>query len=177
MTAKDRKEDFERTMPADIAAKADALEMLGFFTAPASIKYHGNYEGVLYDHSRQVMNDLINLTDRLELTWVRPESPLIVGMFHDLCKADAYIKTPDGWVHNPDPFLTEHGAKSVILTQMYVTRLTREEIYCIRYHMGPFGRKGADDEEAKEFNRAIKKFENVLFTHTADMIASQIFDT
>lgn len=177
MTAKDRKEDFERAMPVDIAAKADALEIAGFFTAPASTKYHGNYEGGLYDHSRQVMIELVSLTAKLGLMWSRPESPLIVGMFHDLCKADAYIKTPDGWAHDPDPFLTEHGAKSVILTQMYVTRLTREEIYCIRYHMGPFGRRGADDEEAKEFNRAIKKFENVLFTHTADKIPSQIFDT
>ena len=31
--------------------EVDQLDELGFFTAPASTKYHGSYEGGLFDHS------------------------------------------------------------------------------------------------------------------------------
>ena len=30
------------------------LKRMGYFTAPASTKYHGNYEGGLFDHSLEV---------------------------------------------------------------------------------------------------------------------------
>ena len=36
----------------------DYLEGGGFFTAPASTKYHGAYPGGLYDHSKQVFLQL-----------------------------------------------------------------------------------------------------------------------
>lgn len=62
----------------------------GFFTAPASRKYHGNYEGGLFDHSFHVTNTLLGLTEDCGLFWQRKESPYIVGMFHDLCKSDLY---------------------------------------------------------------------------------------
>ena len=34
--------------------------------------------------------ELINITDSLRLTWERRESPLVVGMLHDICKANFY---------------------------------------------------------------------------------------
>lgn len=70
----------------------------GFFTAPASTKYHGNYEGGLFDHSMAVAAELVYLTDQLKLGWNNPRSPFIVGMFHDLCKIDIYKRYP-----SPDP--------------------------------------------------------------------------
>ena len=33
----------------------------GFFTAPASVKFHGNYEGGLFDHSYAVTKTLLKL--------------------------------------------------------------------------------------------------------------------
>ena len=60
------------------------LEEGGFFTASASTKYHGAYEGGLYDHSRAVFYRLAYLTGNNDLKWQRPESPFIIGMFHDL---------------------------------------------------------------------------------------------
>ena len=36
----------------------------GFFKAPASTKYHGNYEGGLFDHSCAVMKALVDLTEK-----------------------------------------------------------------------------------------------------------------
>ena len=90
----------------------DRLDKMGFFTAPASIHHHSAYEGGLFDHSYQVTLNLLNLTRWLHLTWKRPESPYIVGMFHDLCKCDNYkCKKPDGmhpeaWVYSDGQLLT-----------------------------------------------------------------------
>lgn len=140
----------------------------GFKTAPASTKYHGACEGGLYQHSEAVTAQLLYLTNRLDLNWQRWESPYIVGMFHDLCKIDAYKKTKDGYEHNEDQFIKSHGDKSVMLLSQFMT-LTEEEILCIRYHMGAY-----ETDSWKQFDLAIKKYPNVLFTHTADMLASKL---
>ena len=50
------------------------------------------------------------------------------------------------------------------------TELTEEEKLCIRYHMGAF----VDQKEWSYYSRDVNICPNVLFTHTADMIASQI---
>ncbi len=161
------------------------LKRKGFFTAPASTKYHGNYEGGLYDHSAAVMNALLELTENNGLLWQRDESPLIVGMFHDLCKIDCYrhpvigeildgerVYDPYSWEYNPDTLLKGHGDKSVMLLSEFMA-LTEEEVMCIRYHMGAF----TEREEWKDYTGAIHEYPNVLWTHHADMIASHIHGT
>lgn len=145
----------------------DWLTANGFKIAPASTKYHGACKGGLYRHSRAVTDELLYLTDRLNLKWQREESPYIVGMFHDLCKIDAYVQGLDGYEHNEDQLIKGHGDKSVILLSQFMT-LTEEEIMCIRYHMGAY-----ETENWKQFDLAIKKYPNVLFTHTADMYTSK----
>lgn len=63
----------------------DMMEYLmayGFFTAPASAKYHGNYEGGLLEHSYMVTKFLLTLTQDNHLIWRKARSPFIVGMFH-----------------------------------------------------------------------------------------------
>ena len=161
------------------------LRETGFFTAPASTKYHGAYDGGLYDHSRMVFRRLRELTERNGLVWQRRESPFIVGFFHDLCKIDQYRKVSgdapaeDGqkrmipgpgyhYEFNANTLLKGHGSKSAMLAGRFID-LTEEELLCIRYHMGPYER-----EEWNEFDRAIKKYETVLWTHTADMLASKV---
>ena len=142
----------------------------GFFTAPASTIHHGNYEGGLFDHSLQVTKKLLWLTESLGLKWELLRSPCIVGMFHDLCKINAYEMDPAGYfVHADKDVLPGHGEKSIILLQRFVT-LTDEEIACIRWHMGAFD----DKDNWSYYSKTCGKFPNVLYTHTADMIASQI---
>lgn len=145
----------------------------GFFRAPASTKYHGAYEGGLFDHSLMVMNSLVELSAKNELKWQRAESPFIVGMFHDLCKIDQYRHPKREmlveWEYNPDTLIKGHGDKSVILLSQHMT-LTEEEAMCILYHMGAF----TDREQWKDYTNAIHMFPNVLWTHHADMIASHI---
>ena len=46
-----------------------------------------------------------------------------------------------------------------------------EEMLCIRFHMGAYI---TDDWDS--FDRAIRKYQSVLFTHTADMYASKVQD-
>lgn len=163
----------------------------GFFTAPASTKYHGAYDGGLYDHSRAVMESLERMTDRMGLRWQRPESPFVVGMFHDLCKCDQYKLVKDHseivyqgdnssfvaipanyhYEYNDLLLLKEHGAKSVMILSQFM-RLTEEEMLCIRYHMGAY-----EKEDWTGFDLAIRKYETVMWAHTADMIASKCLGT
>lgn len=146
----------------------------GFLTAPASTKYHGAYEGGLFDHSRAVYKRLRKLTVMNDLKWQRPESPFIVGMFHDLCKCDQYrivqefVGDPITYEHNDRTLLKGHGEKSVMILSRFMS-LTEEEVLSIRYHMGAY-----EKEDWTGFDLAIRKYPNVLYSHTADMLASKV---
>lgn len=146
------------------------LDELGFFDAPASIKYHGAFDGGLFEHSLTTAEALVELTEKLGLKWQRAGSPYIVGMFHDICKCYAYKKENDKWTWNNDIIIPGHGDASVIILQKYL-ELNDEEIACIRWHMGAYE---TDTKMWEYYGRAIEKFPNVLYTHTADMIASKI---
>lgn len=154
----------------EIECFTEYLDKLGYFTAPASVKYHGSYKGGLFDHSIAVTQNLINLTEKMNLEWSRTSSPYAVGLFHDLCKCDLYVRNEDRtYSYNNEVILTGHGEKSVILIQQFYN-LTQEEIMCIRWHMGAY----EDSTVWNNLNDAIKQYPNILWTHTADMIASQI---
>ena len=143
-----------------------------FFIKPASINHHGKYEGALFDHSLEVGKALVDMTEKLGLEWQLERSPYIVGMFHDLCKLDNYVKTEnEAWEYNNASLLPGHGEKSVIIAQRLLHgELTDEEIYCIRWHMGAFDVK----ENWNSYGRACTQYPNVLYTHTADMVAARI---
>lgn len=162
-----------------------ALDEMDFFTAPASTKYHGNYEGGLFDHSWETAKALAVMTEKLGLMWIRDnyKSPWIVGLLHDLCKCDAYEFVPTGmrfdcrcqntyidgeWKHVDKTLLKGHGEKSVMVASTLM-KLTMEEVLCIRYHMGAYM-----TDDWNQYDLAIRKYPNVLYTHTADMIASKI---
>lgn len=142
----------------------------GFLRAPASTKYHGNYAGGLFDHSYAVAKILNYMTGTMGLKWEDPKSPLRIGILHDMCKIDTYIKADDAWIYNDNRIYHGHGMLSVVYSQQFGIALNEEEIACITYHMGPYG----DEKDQKYYTEAVKKFPNVLWTHTADMVASQI---
>lgn len=148
------------------------LNEIGYYKCPAAKSHHGNYEGGLYKHSVMVANELKNLTDKLGLKWCRSESPFVVGLLHDICKTDDYKY--DFAVSNEiiwNPSMNGHGTKSVYMLKDHF-ELTEEEELCITYHMGAF----TDKSEWSNYSNAVKKNPNVLYTHTADMIASQIHE-
>lgn len=150
----------------------------GFFSAPASTKYHGNYEGGLFDHSFTVMNILVELSAKNNLKWQRAESPFIVGMFHDLCKIDQYridnsepytVGEATRYECRTDTDFKGHGDKSILLLCQHM-KLTEEEVMCIRYHMGAFTEK----DEWRDYTNAVHRYASVLWTHHADMLASHV---
>lgn len=170
-TEQDRIEQFSKMMNPYVSAEfKEWLIEKGFFTAPASIHHHGAYTGALFDHSLAVTNALLSFTKRLELSWTEERSPYVVGMFHDLCKLDNYMKSDnEPWKYNSESILPGHGDKSVMMLQQHM-QLTDEELLCIRWHMGAF-----DDKSMwNNYGRAVSQFPNVLYTHTADMVAARI---
>lgn len=157
----------------DTMRLVDDLCGMGYFKAPASTKYHSNYEGGLFDHSMAVFNAFISLSDGLTRKWERPESPFLIAFLHDLCKVDAYKINDDGTIeHANDCLLSGHGEKSVMMLHKLHLDFTEEEIACIRYHMGAF----TDKEEWKYYTNAIHKYPNVLWTHTADIMATHLYE-
>ena len=174
-TKKERVQEFRDFMSGAFqGAYCDHLteqfDALGFFDAPASTKYHGAYAGGLCDHSLDVGRNLVLLTEKLDLAWTRKRSPYLVGVGHDLCKCDQYIRQTDGSFHYADNLpLTGHGDKSVMLLQQLID-LTEEEMLCIRWHMGGYD----DSKHWNHIGAAIEKYQTVLWTHTADMMASRV---
>lgn len=168
---------------SDIAMSAvEVLNEWGFFTMPASTKYHGTREGDLFLHSKNVAHELQRITKACGVKWQNPRSPFLVGYFHDLCKCDAYqhpivstmlgsgrpVYDTDKWEYRKDQVLQGHGDKSAMLASL-LCQLTEEEMLCIRYHMGAY-----KTEDWDGYDRAIKKYETVLWTHQADMLASKV---
>lgn len=191
MTDKENMNQFLTFMNVDgrPIASVDLVDWLvskGFFVYPAAIKHHGNHTGGLFEHSLAVAETLVQMTKDLGLKWSRPESPYIVGMLHDVCKLDDYAdknasdvvvmgtgspisKNPE-WIYNDSQMFKGHGEKSVMMLSTVMT-LTEEEMFCIRFHMGAYVTSEWDSYDA-----AIKKYQNVLWTHTADMYASKVLD-
>lgn len=144
------------------------LTFSGYFEAPAAISHHGNYPGGLYAHSYAVTESLLFLSKRLGLKWQKERSPYIVGMFHDLCKLDDYKQVNGVWQWDKKA-RPGHGEKSLLMLTLHM-ELTEEESLCIRWHMGAFD----DKANWNGYTEAVGKYPNVLYTHTADMIASQV---
>lgn len=174
MDKKEMAKQLNKIIPLD-SEFMDFLLDGGFMTAPASTKYHGNYEGGLFEHSYAVMKILVELTEKNNLQWQRPESPIIIGLFHDLCKCDQYKLVTDEngqhYEYNNKLVLKGHGTKSVMLLSQYM-QLTEEEVLCIRYHMGAY-----EQDDWEGFDLAIRKYPNLLYVHLADMYASKVIGT
>lgn len=153
-----------------------------FFTAPASTKHHAAYPGGLFDHCMNVTLELLHMTDKGVVTpWNRDASPLIIGILHDTTKIGKYKLFQDMntvtqevepmYVTDKDyPYYGGHGYDSAVKALQHI-QLTVEEEFCIRFHMGAY-----ETEEWDAFDSAIKKFPNVLWTHTADMVASKLME-
>lgn len=158
------------------------LESTDFFTAPASTRYHGSHEGGLVEHSLNVTERLAKLALAEGLA-VTPETVAICGLLHDVCKANFYkvemrnTKDENGnWVKVPyytvdDQLPYGHGEKSVYIVSGFM-KLSREEAFAIRWHMGGF------DDAVKGGSRAageaFSKFPLALLLHLADMEATYL---
>ena len=159
-------------------------EETDFFTAPASTKWHAAYPGGLCAHCVGVMQTLVELTQKeVCAPWKRSISPFVIGLLHDATKFGAYVEKtevdPDilvevtkfEWNVNHKALSPIHGEDSLLKVQEQFW-LTEEEKACIRWHMGAYEGK----ESWPGYDAAIRKFPNVLWTHTADMYASKVLE-
>lgn len=154
-----------------------------FFDAPASTRFHGSYKGGLCEHSLNVYDCLKAYleSDRVKNTYnldYSDETIAIVALLHDLCKVNVYkpsfrnVKGDDGKWTKVDTFEFNdtlpygHGEKSVYIITGFM-RLSREEAFAIRYHMGFSG-----EENKISIGNALEMFPLALATNIADMEAT-----
>ena len=153
----------------------DFLEGSDFFEAPASTRYHGAWKGGLAEHSMKVYEILKTKTED-------SDSVKIVALLHDVCKTNFYktdyrnVKNNGVWEQVPyytvdDTIPYGHGEKSVMMVSEFI-KLTPEEKYAIRWHMG--------FTEPKELygtiSEAYKKYPLALLMHEADLEATYFYD-
>ncbi len=153
-----------------------------FFVAPASTRYHGAYPGGLAEHSLNVYDCLCDYLARDRVKEVyglsfSEESVAIVALLHDLCKLNFYrestrnVKENGVWKSVPyytieDDLPYGHGEKSVYIASGFM-RLTRDEAFAIRYHMGFSG-----TEDNNTVGNAFARFPLAVALATADMEAA-----
>lgn len=164
----------------------DWLERSDFYTAPASSRFHGNYAGGLLEHSLNVYDKLTEFVARYPELGISNESVAVVALFHDLTKVNYYtvssrnVKDEATGTWHKEPFYKVddrlplgHGEKSVIILQNFI-KLTRDEIFAIRWHMGGFDNavKGGDFG----LSGAFEMCPLAVMTHLADMEATYLVE-
>lgn len=158
-----------------------------FFTAPASTRYHSAYAGGLAQHSLNVYHCMKDYMARERVAQVygltaSEETIAVTALLHDICKVNFY-KTDyrnsknDQGVWEKVPYYTiddklpyGHGEKSVYIISGFM-RLSRDESFAIRYHMGFSG-----NEDKNNVGRAFELFPLAFALSTADMEASYFLE-
>lgn len=158
-----------------------------FFTAPASTRFHGSYPGGLVEHSINVyecLKDYLSRPRVREIYGLVPseETIAIVALLHDLCKVNVYregtrnVKGPDGkWTTVPtyeydDDLPYGHGEKSVYIISGFM-RLSREEAFAIRYHMG-----FSEEANIRNVGKSFELYPLGFALNTADMEATYFLE-
>lgn len=159
-----------------------------FFTAPSSTRFHGSHEGGLVEHSVNVYHCLKDYlmrprTKELYRMDYSEETIALVSLLHDICKLNFYktdyrnAKNEKGvWEKVPyytidDTLPYGHGEKSVYIISSYM-RLSREEAFAIRYHMGFSG-----IEDKNSIGKAFEMFPLAFALSVADMEATYYLET
>jgi len=160
----------------------DFLDKEGdFFSCPASTKYHGNELYGLVRHSLMVLANGLKLAPIMLNGDVDMYFLAISCLFHDLCKVNMYeMKTRNvkneetgNWEKAPyykvkDFYMSYgHGIESMIRLNEYI-KMPEAWNQAIRWHMGAYDISPLD-KIAME--KALFAYREVLFLHTADMLA------
>ena len=159
-----------------------------FFEAPASARFHLSCEGGLCEHSLNVYDCLKSYLDSPRTkeiigTTYTDESIAIVSLLHDLCKINVYkkgfrnVKDEKGTWQRVDTFEYDdkmpygNGEKSVYMITAYM-KLTREEAFAIRYHMGY-----SSTEDPRNISAAFEMFPLAFALSTADSEATYFIES
>ena len=183
----------EATGRANVDKVIAGLEELGFFTAPASTRFHGSYPCGLLRHSLNVLIEARVIREaqirlRPELAAKLPEDGVVIAaLLHDVCKAEVYKKTEkfkrgaNGWEkysgYNVDysDLPLGHGEKSVVRLLRWGLALTDDEILAIRWHMHAFDMPSSN-EASGCFSAATAKCPLLAVLIAADGLASRLLE-
>lgn len=155
----------------------------GFFTSPASAKFHGSYDGGLFDHSVGVLLAALKCAPIYGVN-LSTDFDSIACLFHDLCKVGFYVRAQKtkkengkwigyyGYDYNNDMPQIQHGPESLrrLLPLIYISEPWQ---LAIAYHMGVFD---AGTDEKTKFSKQCELHPEVLLLHHADMIACKIYE-
>ena len=189
---KEHVEFFRNTLSAIDREGIDALmqfiEKSDFYTAPASVRFHGAEEGGLLAHSINVYNCLMRKKQSDGGIWhdvladVPDESIAVTALLHDICKTYFYAvemrnkKVNGEWIQVPayrveDKIPYGHGEKSVMMIEEYM-KLKPMERYAIRWHMGPY----SGEQDWTTLSAAMDKYPLVMALFEADMEAAHLLE-
>lgn len=173
----------------------EELQSLGFFSAPASTRFHLNYEGGLMEHSMNVCKvalrlreDMIAMQPALKSA-IPEDSVIIASLLHDVCKADIYkpvvkrVKNRDGvWEDQPgydadfSAFPMGHGEKSVVVLLLAGLALTNDEMLAIRWHMAAWDLAFNSPEARSNINAARDSCPLCSLVQSADTLAANLLE-
>ncbi len=174
------------------------LESSDFFTAPASTKYHYNFEGGLCAHSLNVYFNLYELAEQYKVRGIEipMDSIIICGLLHDISKTNFYeLYTQNKKVYSENGskydelgrydwqsvyayktkdisqrfVAVEHCVNSVFIIEDFI-KLTLEERTAIACHHSAFNNRS----DATELSEVYSRSPLALFTHLADLQATFI---
>ena len=187
-------EILRRTGRAGVETVLAELDQLGFFSAPASTRFHLAEEGGLCQHSLNVYDEAMlvkvlqcrlrpNLEPKLDGV-----SVAVAALLHDVCKAEVYKteikhrkvngKWEDylGYVPDYSALPLGHGEKSVIRLLRWGFELTDEEMMAIRWHMHAWSLSDSPEDGAN-FNKANERCPLLAVLIAADGLAAHILET
>ena len=173
----------------------EELEGLGFFTAPASTRFHLNSDGGLCQHSLNVCRVALKLRENMiefkpDIADLLPKDSVIISaLLHDVCKADIYKKVTKyrknkSGISEPYPgydvdfsnFPLGHGEKSVIMLLRCGLAMTDYEIMAIRWHMGAWDLSFQSTEAKSNINKARDLCPLCGLIQAADTLAANILE-
>ena len=171
------------------------LDRLGFFSAPASTKFHLNVKGGLMQHSWNVCNTALMLREQMiqmkpELAQKLPvESVIIASLLHDVCKSNIYKdailnrKNEQGiWEKVPgyevdySSLPLGHGEKSVIMLLTLGLKLTKDEMLAIRWHMTAWELAFQSPEQKSNLQKAREIAPLCAIIQAADGLSSSLLE-
>ena len=161
------------------------LDEIGFYTSPASTRYHGAYEGALLEHSLNVLE----IAERFCAVLFSREdyeklynSVVICALLHDVGKCGQFGKPlyipnilksgkpsdTQPFTTNPDLMTLPHEIVSCIEVTKFID-LTEEAQRAIAWHNGLYG--------AFKYDIQGKETPLYMIIHFADMWASRVVES
>ena len=186
---------------ADIEGIKACLDTYGFYTAPASTKYHSSFKGGLCHHSLKVYDTLVDLTEQYCPNRYSDDTLKIVALLHDVAKSNYYseeIKNRKvysvsgsksdsmgrydwesyvGYAVNSPENRTLFGTleeNSYYIISQFIP-LTLEEASAIVNHRG--SAEGSSSATNKDLPAIFKTYPLVALLHTADFLATYMLES